>query len=148
MGATFVALLVHDGHYACVWAGDSRAYLLRRGVLTQISHDHSVVQDLIDAGVLDEASRRRHPSAHVVTRAVGAGETLLLEQRFARVLPEDVYLLCSDGLTCCLDDREIAEILQGGPLEASIDQLVRAALLRGAPDNVTVLGITASGAWG
>jgi serine/threonine protein phosphatase PrpC len=143
-GSTLVALLAHDGHYACLWAGDSRAYIFRDGELSPITRDHSVVQALVDGGVISEAERKRHPSAHVITRAVGAKPQLDLEQRFAPICEADVFLLCSDGLTTCVQDTEIAAILQGETLSAGADRLLDLALERGAPDNVSLILVQAA----
>lgn len=142
-GSTVVALLVHEGHYACLWAGDSRAYRLRRDVLTPISRDHSVVQGLVDAGELTEAERRDHPAAHIITRAVGAGAVLEIEQRFAPIDAQDVFLLCSDGLTSCVDDEELKGILSQNDLVTAADELLALALARDAPDNVSLILIRA-----
>ena len=142
-GSTLVALLVHEGHYACVWAGDSRAYLWRDGVLAPISRDHSRVQDLVDAGALSEGERGGHPQAHVITRAVGAHATLQLEPRFAAIRPGDVFLLCSDGLPTCVPDVAIATHLAADDLPGSADRLLATALDAGAPDNVSLLLVAA-----
>ena len=142
-GATVVALLAHDGHFACVWAGDSRAYRLRDRRLEQVTHDHTVVQDLVDRGEIVEAARRAHPKVHMVTRAVGAAAELELDQRFAEIADGDRFLLCSDGLTACVSDGELAERLQGADLETAADELLGLALDRGAPDNVTLVLVSA-----
>ena len=138
-GTTLVALLAHEGHVACVWAGDSRAYLLRGGELTLVSRDHSVVQDLVEAGALDERHRGAHPHAHVITRAVGASAQLELERRFTPARTGDVFLLCSDGLTTCLSKFQIFDLLDPEDLAGSADRLIEAALAAGAPDNVSVV---------
>jgi serine/threonine protein phosphatase PrpC len=142
-GATLVTLLIHEDHYACLWAGDSRAYLLRDGVLFAITRDHSVVQALVDTGALSEDGRRTHPSAHMITRAVGAAPRLELDRRFARIAAGDVYLLCSDGLTGCVDDAEIAQALGSAPAEQAADWLLSTALARNASDNVSFVIIGA-----
>jgi len=142
-GATLVTLLAQDGHYACLWAGDSRAYLARQGTLSLITHDHSLVQDLIDAGALAEDQRKTHPNAHVVTRAVGVGPSLNLERRFAPLCEGDVFLLCSDGLTACIDDDEIGAAIVGSGLDVAADWLLDSALARGAPDNVSFVLVRA-----
>jgi len=138
-GSTLVALLIHEDHYACLWAGDSRAYHLRDGRLTAITRDHSVVQQMVDNGMLTEAERRSHPRAHVITRAVGVDEKLLLDRRFARVTAGDRFLLCSDGLTICFDESELAGHLAAPDLAAAADTLLETALARGAPDNVSFI---------
>ncbi len=139
--STVVTLLVFDQHFACAWAGDSRLYLLRDSRLHQISHDHSEVQEMVDRGMLTQAHARTHPRGNVVTRAVGAHETLLLDKVQDRVRRDDLFLLCSDGLTKMLEDREIAALLRDRPIELSVDMLISAALDRGAIDNVTVVGV-------
>jgi serine/threonine-protein phosphatase Stp1 len=143
-GATLVALVAHDGHYACLWAGDSRAYRFRDGTLTPITRDHSLVQQLIDTGALDEASRKQHPNAHMITRAIGVAPDIELERRFAPIMAGDVFLLCSDGLTACLDDHELASLLAGADPNAAADRLLATALDRGARDNVSLIVIQAS----
>jgi serine/threonine protein phosphatase PrpC len=142
-GATLVALLAHQGHYACLWAGDSRAYRFSGGMLAPITRDHSVVQQLIDNGVLPEELRKDHPSAHVITRAVGVDAQIELDRRFAPIEAGDLFLLCSDGLTACLDDGELAPILSGADLEAAADRLLAIALERGARDNVSLILVRA-----
>jgi serine/threonine protein phosphatase PrpC len=138
---TVVALLVFGQHFACAWAGDSRLYLLRDFRLQQISHDHSEVQELLDSGALTPQQARHHPRGNVVTRAVGAHDRLALDMVQDRVRRDDLFLLCSDGLTKMIEDREIAAMLADRPIEISVDMLLEAALTRGAVDNVTVVGV-------
>jgi len=140
--STVVALLVFGQHFACAWAGDSRLYLLRDYRLHQISRDHSAVQEMVDRGLLTAEQARTHPHANVVTRAVGAHDTLAVDMVQDRLRRDDIFLLCSDGLTKMLEDREIATLLGGDrPIESSVEMLLDAALDRGATDNVTVVGI-------
>ena len=91
-------LLAEDDRAACVWAGDSRCYLWRSGGLYQISRDHSLLQQLIVEQQLSPEQAASHPSAHALTRAVGAIETLVLDVVEFNVYPGDTLLLCSDGL--------------------------------------------------
>lgn len=142
-GATLVMLLAHEDHLACLWAGDSRAYLLRDCGLTRITRDHSVVQALVDGGEISEIERRGHPSAHLVTRAVGVSEALEFDRYFAPMQRNDRYLLCSDGLTTCLEDHELEDLLRG-ELDSVADTLLNLALERGAPDNVSFVVIEAT----
>ena len=143
IGSTLVLLLVHEAHYACMWAGDSRAYRLRHGRLTPITRDHSLVQELVETGVISDSERRSHPGAHVITRAVGAKPELDLDHRFAPIEAGDVFLLCSDGLTGCLRDASIAEAVQPDDLAGSADRLLKAALEDGAPDNISFVLVRA-----
>ena len=140
MGATVVALLLRGwiGHVA--WAGDSRAYLVRGGVLERLTQDHSVVQEMIDRGELAPEAAARHPDAHVVTRAVGAASTLEPGLMQVELAPADRLVLCSDGLSACVSDARIA-CLVGAALtaEAACRSLVATALDEGAPDNVSII---------
>ncbi|HET9069604.1 MAG TPA: protein phosphatase 2C domain-containing protein [Amaricoccus sp.] len=140
IGATAVALLVEDGTAILAWAGDSRAYRLRRGALERLTRDHSLVQELIDRGEISPDEAERHPQRHVVTRAVGAGE-LALPDFIDLVLEEgDLFLLCSDGLTRCVPDAGIAKrLLAAADPAQACRTLVEAALAGGAPDNVSAI---------
>ena len=146
VGSTLVLLLVYEAHYACLWAGDSRAYRLRDGGITAITRDHSLVQELVEAGVICDSARRTHPGAHVITRAVGAKPELELEHRFGPIEAGDTFILCSDGLSGCLRDQDIAAAIQPLDLAASADRLLTAALEEGAPDNISFVLIGAEGA--
>ena len=146
IGSTVVALLIHEAHYACVWAGDSRAYRLRDGAIVQLSHDHSVVQELVDAGALTREQARADRRANVITRAVGVGGDLDLAQDYGPVEAGDCFLLCSDGLTGLVDDDELAAAMTDPDPEAAADRLLALALDRGARDNVTLVVIRAESA--
>ncbi len=141
VGATLAALLIYDHHFACVWCGDSRVYLLRDGKLSQVSHDHSEVQELVDRGALDKADAKSWPRANVVTRAIGASEALELEIVDSRANAGDRYLLCSDGLSAHVEDAEIAVAIQGADPRATCDKLIALTLQRGARDNVSVIAV-------
>src|SRR5262245_51784318 len=106
IGSTVVALLAARREALCLWAGDSRAYLLREGALTQLTHDHSVVQQLVDRGEVAPEDARAHPTANRITRAVGAAKRLELDEFRFRLRDNDTVLLCSDGLTKEVHDDE------------------------------------------
>ncbi len=140
IASTVVVLIVRHGHFACLWAGDSRAYLLRDSVLQQISRDHSLVQELVDAGEIAEADAEGHPRANIITRAVGdLAETLELDKVIGPVANGDRFLLCSDGLSKVLDDNTIFDLLNNAPAEDAAETLVAAALAQRATDNVTAV---------
>ena len=144
MGTTVVALLAFRDHVACLWVGDSRCYRLRGDTFEQVSNDHSLVQELVDAGHITEADARTHPRRNVVTRAVGVDPALMVDQRREKVLPGDRFLLCSDGLTGPLNDDEIALIMKDNPDgTAASEALIARALEKQARDNVTVIVIDA-----
>ena len=142
-GSTVVALLAHEGHYACLWAGDSRAYLSRSGVMRPLTRDHSVVQDLVDSGVIAPEQASRHPQANLITRAVGACDALELDYAFGALCAGDRFLLCSDGLSGFVTEAEIAHAMRRSPLEWAAQSLIDLALSRGGRDNVTVVLVSA-----
>ncbi len=142
IGSTVVALAIAGGQFRCFWAGDSRAYLIRDGMISRLSRDHSLVQDLVSAGMLDPSDAEKHPNANVITRAVGVVEELKIDIFDGDVMAGDLFLLASDGLTRLVDDAELlAELTTRHPAEAA-DGLVETVLSRGAPDNITIIILT------
>lgn len=139
MGATVVILVIADGYFAGLWAGDSRLYLLRGGELTMISRDHSLVSDLVDAGQLAPEDAESHPHANVITRAVGAVDALDLDKRRGHVEAGDRFLLCSDGLSRYAEDSTIRSVLAAEPLDTVTDRLVDLALAQGGADNISAI---------
>jgi serine/threonine-protein phosphatase Stp1 len=139
IASTAVILCVRGGHYVCLWAGDSRVYRFADGVLEQISHDHSLVQELVDAGQIAPEAAETHPNANVITRAVGAAdaEGLRLDKATDALRPGDRFLLCSDGVTKTIPEADIADLL-GRPGDVAA-RLIDVALERQARDNVTVV---------
>jgi protein phosphatase/serine/threonine-protein phosphatase Stp1 len=146
IASTVVVLIARDGHFACLWAGDSRVYLLRDGVMQQITHDHSLVQELVDSGAIRAEDAERHPHANVITRAVGAeGEEFELDKVSGPLLPGDRFLLCSDGLCKTLSAPDIAALLAGNTGASVSEALVAEALARQVNDNVTAVVVEALG---
>lgn len=139
IGSTVVGLAIASGQYRCFWAGDSRAYRLRNGQIEQLSRDHSMVQDLVDAGMLSPAEAHHHPNANIITRAVGVSEELRIDLSKGDALPGDQFLLASDGLTRLVEDAEIAAIMGALPPSPAADRMVDMVLERGAPDNVAIV---------
>jgi PPM family protein phosphatase len=145
MGCTVVAARLDGRDYTVAWVGDARAYLWGDG-LRQLSHDHSRIQELLDAGLISPAEARLHPQRSVITRVLGGpdGTAAGAEQVRGRLAPGQGLLLCSDGLTSEVGDDEIARVLSGnmaanGRGQAAVDQLISLALDHGGADNVTVL---------
>jgi serine/threonine protein phosphatase PrpC len=139
IGSTVVGLAIAGGRYRCFWAGDSRAYLLRGEEIIQLTRDHSLVQDLVSAGMLEPEEAEDHPNSNIITRAVGVAEDLKIDTVDGDVRPGDQFLLASDGLTRLVNAAELAATLSSyGPADAA-DRLIETVLARGAPDNVSLI---------
>jgi len=138
-GTTVVALLFENGRYRVFWAGDSRAGRLRAGRLEWLTVDHNLAARMVQLGRMSDEEARRHPLASRLTRAVGIGEELELDEVAGRIEAGDLFILCSDGLTGELGDAEIAAALAGDEdLERAADELCDLAVRRRhARDNVT-----------
>ena len=139
MGATVVALVLADGHFGALWAGDSRLYRLRAGKIDLLTTDHSLVAALVESGQMSWDEAGKHPQANAITRAVGVGDALELDKIRGDALPGDRFLLCSDGLNKYLSIAELGSALSAAPLEVVTDNLVQMALDRGGADNVSVI---------
>lgn len=141
MGTTAVGVILRGREFAVGWVGDSRAYILRRGGLFQLTVDHTHVQDLIDEGILTDADAIGHPMSHVLTRALGVAPEVQVDIIKDELEPGDRFLLCSDGLSGPVSDVEIRDVMQGEHLQAAVDALIERAYAKGAPDNVTAIMI-------
>jgi serine/threonine protein phosphatase PrpC len=139
IGSTVVAIAADAVAFTCLWVGDSRAYRLRDGYLAQLTRDHSLVQELVDAGMISPAEAHNHPNGNVVTRAVGAANRLDIDTVQGDVLAGDIFLLASDGLTRFVEPDELLSGLQSGDLERAADDLVDLVVRRGAPDNLSFI---------
>jgi protein phosphatase len=139
IGATLAVLLSFDRHYACVWSGDSRIYVVRGGAITQLSRDHTEVQELLAEGAITEAEARRWPRSNVVTRAIGVFDSPQLELTSGPLRDGDCFVICSDGLTQHVSDDEILRCVLDNAAQPACDALIALTLERGATDNVTVV---------
>ncbi len=140
MGTTLVVGVFRDGRLLMGHVGDSRGYRLRGGRLAQITHDHSLLQEQIDSGLITAEQAAFSANKNLVTRAVGVEDTVLLETHLHDVLPGDTYLLCSDGLSDMLDDESIAQLLQSSDALSEVAAaLVDAANDAGGKDNISVV---------
>lgn len=138
MGTTLSAMALVQEKAVFGHVGDSRIYRLRQGELTQITTDHTWVEDVVSNGIMSREEAEAHPYRHVLTRAIGTNTQVEIDVWEDTVEANDVYLLCSDGLTNHVKDQQIAELLQLSPSEAAL-KLVSSALVDGGSDNCTVL---------
>jgi len=139
IGSTVVAMIAYDKYVAYLWAGDSRIYRVRNRQITQLTRDHSEVQNLVDQGLLDAKDAESHPSANVITRAIGASDNLYLSTGIEEIENEDLYILCSDGLYRDISEGELLQLSLSGDPETVCDDLMRVALSREAKDNITIV---------
>ena len=140
MGTTLVVGVFHGETLLVGHIGDSRCYRLRQGEFVQITKDHSLLQEQIDAGILTLEQAATSLNKNLVTRALGVDDSVILEVNEHKVEPGDLYLMCSDGLSDMVRDAEIAKILEiPSPLEQWAQCLIEAANAHGGRDNITVL---------
>lgn len=139
MGTTLSALFLRDGRVAALHIGDSRIYRLRGNSFEQLTTDHTVIQELLAQGSITEADVATHPQRSVLTQVLMGDGRNQPALSIYEVKADDRFLLCSDGLTTVLSDKEIKAILKGKARGAAVDALIDAAYINGAPDNVTVI---------
>lgn len=141
IGSTAIALILSEPHFACLWVGDSRLYLLRDGQFIQLSRDHSLVNDLFDSGQITADEVETHPHGNVITRAVGVGETLEIDKIRGTYEPGDRFLLCSDGLSGYASFDDIRHCMMSAPITSVCDELIGLALAGGGRDNITAITV-------
>ncbi len=142
MGTTLVVGAINDGRFVAAHIGDSRAYRFRDGELARLTSDHSLVQQLVEQGILSAAEARRAPNRNIVTRAVGIEMDVECDLTEVDAHDGDVFLLCSDGLTDMIDDATIARFCAAHSTAEPtriVDALINAALIEGGFDNVSVV---------
>ena len=139
LGSTIISLIIKGQVGICLWAGDSRLYLLRNNQLQQLSRDHSYVQELLDQGSISQEEALNHPDANVITRAVGTSDELYVDISAFNVQLGDTFLLCSDGLYNAVDEVEIENYMREQDTDNAVKQLIVKSLENGAPDNVSVI---------
>lgn len=141
IGTTVAALYASGGRACCLWVGDSRIYRFQAGALEQITRDHTQVRHLLETRQITEEEAENHPMGHVLTRAVGVDPSVRIDVRSMEIQADDIFLICSDGLTACASAAEIRDtIAESGPLRACA-RLVELCLGRGAPDNVSIVTV-------
>lgn len=140
MGCTAELIVFHENGYVLGHVGDSRSYLFRQGVLSQVTRDHSLIQEHVDNGVISPSEARNHAFKNVILRAVGVEETLAMDLLRGDHRPGDLLLLCSDGLSDMVDDEGIRDILASpSTLSEKADRLIEMAKIAGGRDNITVV---------
>ena len=139
IGSTFAALLAMDGRFAGLWAGDSRIYLVRGGAISQISRDHTEVQELLDRGMISAEEALTWPRRNVITHAIGVSDELVIDFQQGELMPGDVFVLGTDGLTAHVSDAEIEAAVKSAPPQAACEKLLEMVLARGGTDNVTIV---------
>ncbi|HIT52440.1 MAG TPA: Stp1/IreP family PP2C-type Ser/Thr phosphatase [Candidatus Fimivicinus intestinavium] len=142
MGTTVVAAILSDHMARVAHVGDSRAYKISAQGLLQMTRDHSVVQELVETGRLTPDEAKAHPRKNIITRALGVDETVDIDFCEDRMEPDDVLLLCTDGLTNYLETDEIFQIAKSSGYYESAQQMVDLANQHGGGDNITVVAIT------
>jgi len=140
MGTTFVIGIHMDGKFFIGHVGDSRAYLVRNGVLERITTDHSYIEELIKNGSLTREEAQNHPKKNVITRALGCEESVAVDTYSVNINDNDMLVLCTDGLTNMLNENEILSIINNSDEpQYSCNELVRLANEKGGEDNITVI---------
>ena len=140
MGCTAELLAFSDEGFIAGHIGDSRTYRLRKGRLEQLTQDHTIVQQQFEEGLISADQIKQHPLRNVIFRAVGIKEELALDLVIGKIFEEDIFLLCSDGLTDMIPDEQILEILcSDSDISRKAKELIEAAKVAGGIDNITVV---------
>ena len=139
MGTTLTSLFISGSEISLLHVGDSRAYRLRGNDLEQLSADHTVLQELLNNGLISESEAQVHPQRSMLTQALMGEGNLEPSLHIFEGKIKDRYLVCSDGLTGVLSDKEIKSLIKGKDAAAAVDALIDATYINGAPDNVTVI---------
>lgn len=139
MGTTLTSLFISGTEVSLLHIGDSRAYRLRGNTLEQLSADHTVLQELLDKGVISESEAQVHPQRSMLTQALMGEGNLEPSLHVFEGKVQDRYLLCSDGLSGVLTEKEIKTLIKGKDAAEAVDALIDATYINGAPDNVTIV---------
>ena len=147
MGSTVSALLLSENRYLVGHVGDSRIYIVRDGQMRQLTKDHSLVQEQVDAGLLTPEQARRHPQSNVITRCIGMADDIDPDVFDGEARVGDSFLLASDGLTGMVEDRRIQQLLLSrAKPERIVDALIQEANINGGNDNITAVVVRVLGA--
>ena len=139
LGTTLTALFIRDNQAALLHVGDSRAYRIRGASIEQLSVDHTVMQELLSAGTITQADVAEHPQRSMLTQALMGSQILSIGLHVSELKDEDRFILCSDGLSGVLADKEIKTLVKSQSPKDAVTALIDATYINGAPDNVTVV---------
>lgn len=139
MGTTIVLCLIVNNTAHIVHAGDSRAYYIKENECIRITKDHSVVQEMIDNGKIDEQQAANHPNRNLITRALGVDQSLLVDYCHQEIENNTIIMLCTDGLTNYLDKKDIIKFILGNSIEDAVKNMIACANERGGSDNITIV---------
>lgn len=141
MGTTLTMAVITGSTLTAAHVGDSRLYLIRNGVIRQLTDDHSYIGELVRQGKLTREEAEKHPRKNIITRAIGSCPELEVDIISHRIEADDIYVLCTDGLTNMVSESEIVEIVSGSEPETACARLIEAANRQGGEDNITVIVI-------
>lgn len=140
MGTTFSALAAQGDTAYMAHVGDTRIYLVRRGAIMQVTTDHTLVEEMVQKGLITPREARVHPKRNIITRALGTEPDVQIDIMQMALRPGDVFFLCSDGMTNFVDEKQILDIALGeGDWQAKLERLLSIALENGGADNITAL---------
>ncbi|MFY9568115.1 MAG: Stp1/IreP family PP2C-type Ser/Thr phosphatase [Acetivibrionales bacterium] len=141
MGTTLTMAVIAGSSLTAAHVGDSRLYLIRNGAISQLTEDHSYIGELVRKGTLTKEEAENHPRKNVITRAIGSSPDLEVDIISQQIEADDIYILCTDGLTNMVSESEIADIAAGSEPEHACAKLIEAANRQGGEDNITVIVI-------
>ncbi|MBQ2390901.1 MAG: Stp1/IreP family PP2C-type Ser/Thr phosphatase [Clostridia bacterium] len=139
MGTTLVAAFIRGADAHIIHAGDSRAYIYSDNALNQITTDHSIVQHLIELGQISKEEANTHPRKNIITRALGVDESIDVEYTFLDIPDKSILLLCTDGVSNMITDKEFEQIIQNNTFDDLVDIIIETALNNGGVDNATII---------
>ena len=143
MGTTFTAMCREGDTVHIAHVGDSRAYLIRNGAIMRVTMDHTLVEELMLQGVITPREAKNHPNRNYITRALGMDRSVEIDLIQLEIRPDDVYLLCSDGLSGHVEDKQMLSVtLSEGGWQEKLERLVNIALEDGGSDNITAMYVT------
>ena len=139
MGTTVVTFLFRDDNLYIAHVGDSRAYLIKNNEIIQITKDHSLVEEQVEAGIISPNDAKEHRFKNIITRSVGFEDKVEPDVSLRKPITKECYLICSDGLSNMLDDEEIKDIVTNNKIKTACSRLIELANERGGDDNITVV---------